>query len=79
MPSIERRISSVAAELQRRQMDRAEPMDPLSASLYDFAEEMAKLDPVGIAALAAETDEDGRQILTLAQARAFVDSFNIDV
>lgn len=79
MPSIENRIATLAAALQRRQMEQALPVDPLSASLYDFAAKMAQLDPEGIAALAAETDEDGQQILTLEQARAFTNSFKIDI
>lgn len=77
--SIEDRITALSDALQRRAEMQAEPVDPLSASLYEFAAKMAQLNPDGIAALAAETDEDGRQILTLEQARAFANSFKIDI
>lgn len=57
-------------------MEQKIPADGLSKSLYEFEDKMAALDETGIAALAAEAvDEDGKQILTLEQARAFVDMF----
>lgn len=53
----------------------APALDPLSICLMQFEREMAMLDEAGIAALAEETDDAGRQILTPEQARKFVGSF----
>lgn len=53
--------------------------DGLSLSLWAFEDEMASLDEIGIAALAAETNEDGGPILTLEQAQRMADGFRQDV
>ena len=36
MPSIDTRIAALSAALQRRQMEQAAPVDPLSASLWSL-------------------------------------------
>lgn len=77
MSSIDARIATLAAEVERR-LIQEEPIDPMSASLYAFEAEMAALDEIGIAALAAATDEDGRQILTLEQAQQMANNFKRD-
>lgn len=61
---IDARIAALVAEMERRRQFELEPVDPLSASLYEFEDEMERLDEIGVAALAAEADEDGRKILT---------------
>lgn len=76
---VDARLAAIAAELERRRLIQEEAIDPLSASLFAFEDEMASLDEIGVAALAAETDEDGRQILTLEQAQRMVDGFKQDV
>ena len=50
MPSIETRIAALSAALQRRQMEQAAPVDPLSASLWALGAELAALDEAGLAA-----------------------------
>ena len=50
MPSIDTRIAALSAALQRRQMEQAAPVDPLSASLWSLGEELAALDEAGLAA-----------------------------
>lgn len=59
--------------MERRRLGQTEPVDELSRSLYEFEKQMAELDEIGIAALAAETDADGRQILTLEEAGRMAD------
>lgn len=49
--SIEKRIAAISVELERRRLLQTEPLDPLSASLYAFAEELAGLDALGKSAL----------------------------
>lgn len=79
MNSIDTRLAAISAEVERRRMIQSEPIDALSVSLFAFEEEIAGLDEIGIAALAAETTEDGRQILTLEQARKMVDTYRQEV
>lgn len=67
--SIEKRIAAIAVELERRRLLQTEPLDPLSASLFAFEEEVAALDEIGVAALAGMADENGKPILTLTQAQ----------
>lgn len=43
MPSIDARIAALASVLQRRQMEQAAPVDPLSASLFEMGRELAAL------------------------------------
>ncbi len=75
MNSIDARIAALAEAIERRKMEQEAPVDDLSRSLLEFEGEMASLDEIGVAALAAATDEDGRQILTLEQTRRMVDDF----
>ena len=79
MNSIDARLAAISAEVERRRLEQEEPVDPLSASLFAFEAEMAGLDEIGIAALAAETTEDGQQVLTLEQARKMVDTYRQEV
>lgn len=72
---VDARIAALAEAVERRRLVQEEPIDPLSASLFAFEEEMTGLDEIGVAALAAATDEDGRQILTLEEAQRMVDDF----
>lgn len=73
MASIDSRLAALAAALER--LEQTEPIDPLSASLYAFEDEMANLDEIGIAALAAETDERGKPILDIEQAQRMADNY----
>lgn len=75
MVSVDSRLAALASALERRKLEQAEPVDPLSASLLAFENQMEHLDAVGVAALAAETDERGKPILTIEQARRMVDSY----
>lgn len=72
---VDARLAAIAAELERRRLIQEEPIDPLSASLYEFVEELAGLDEIGIAALAGLTDEGGKPILTLTQAQQMADNY----
>lgn len=78
MNNIDARLRALSAALEARRLEQAIPADGLSRSLYAFGDEMAGLDEIGVAALAAETDEDGRQILTLEEAKRMADSFKKD-
>lgn len=78
MKSIDARITALAEAVERRRLIQEEPIDPLSASLFAFEAEMANLDKIGIAALAAATDEDGRQVLTLEQTQQMANNFKMD-
>lgn len=71
------KIINLLDRLERVKLAREMEPEPdgLSLSLMALGREMASMTEDDIAALAAETDEDGRQILTLEQARAFVASF----
>ncbi len=56
------KVASLYDRLERIQLARANAPEPdaLSISLLQMEHEMAALDDEGIAALAAEVDEDGR-------------------
>lgn len=65
MPSIDARITALTAALQRRQMEQAAPIDPLSASLWELGAELAALDEAGLAAEAEAlgiTPDDVREM-----------------
>lgn len=51
MRGVESRIDALAAELQRRAMLQAEPVDGLSASLFSMQNEFSALDDEGKAQL----------------------------
>lgn len=77
MPSIESRIDVLAAELQRRAMLQAEPVDGLSASLFSMQDELSLLDDEGKAALLEAlnhpTDgESGSLNLTIKELEQFL-------
>ena len=78
MNSIDARIAAIAEAIERRKMEQSERVDELSKSLFEFEDYMASLDEIGIAALAAMTNEDGGPVLTLEQAQGMVDSFKRD-
>lgn len=78
MASVDARITRLIKALELRRMEQEAPVDDLSRSLFEFESETASLDEIGIAALAAATDEDERPILTLEQARRMVDDFKRD-
>ena len=59
MPSIKSRITSLADALERRRQFEAEPLDPLSASLYEWERGLSTLDEQGKAALLEELNQDG--------------------
>ena len=75
---IDARIAALAKAIERNKMERAEPLDSLSASMFEFEDEMASLDEIGIAALAAET-EGVQHILTLEQAQRMADTYRQEV
>ncbi len=65
MPSIDTRIAALSAAFQRRQMEKAAPVDPLSASLFALGAELAALDEAGLAAEAKAlgiTPDDVREM-----------------
>ncbi len=59
IPSIDKRLAALVAEIERRRQIQEEPLDTLSASLYDFADELRQLDVLGRAALLEELNRDG--------------------
>lgn len=71
-----RDINSLLDRLERVRLawECAPELDPLSICLLQFEREMAMLDEAGIAALAEETDENGRR-MGLENAQEFVASF----
>lgn len=76
---VDARLAALLAEVERRRQFELEPVDPLSASLYAFAEELAGLDEIGIAALAGMADEDGKPILTLTQTQQMAADYRKEV
>lgn len=72
-----RDIDTLLERLERVKLacDMEPDPDALSLSLWAFEDEMANLDEIGIAALAAAIDEDGKSILTPEQARQMVGDF----
>jgi len=46
--SISARIAVLTDKIQRRQMEQAVPVDPLSESLYELGAELAALDDFGV-------------------------------
>ena len=75
MASINTRIAALAAALERERLKEDLELDDLSLSLYEFDDRMASLTDDEIEAMATEVDEDGKQMLTLEQAHAFVDEW----
>lgn len=73
--SVERRITALVEALEREKRDGNIELDDLSMSLYELEAGLCNLTETEIEAMAAEMDEDGRQILTLEQAHAFVDEW----
>ena len=73
------KIISLMDRLERMKLAREKqeqyPLDGLSLSLLQLEDEMFNLDETGIEAMAAEVDGDGRPIMSLEQARAFVDEW----
>lgn len=61
MSSIDARIAALAVELERRRLLQEEPLDPLSASLYEMGRELTGLDTLGKSALvdALNSPDDG--------------------
>ncbi len=59
MYSIEHRIDRLTLAIQRQRMEQAQPIDPLSQSLWDFADELRRLDSLDKAALLEELNRDG--------------------
>lgn len=72
MASINTRIAALAAALERERLKEDLELDDLSLSLYEFEDRMVNLTDAEIEAMAEEVDEDGKQMLTLEQAHAFV-------
>ncbi len=65
---INARLAALAEAIRQRQMERAAPVDGLSRSLMDFADELAALGEEGKAALLEELNrpsEDGSAGLDL--------------
>ena len=69
MGSIESRMIALTDAIERRRMLQQMPVDELSASIMGFADKMAQLDEIGVLELTEMVDEDGKQILTLAEAQ----------
>lgn len=59
MTNVDSRLAALASALERRRLEQTEPIDPLSASLYAFEEEMANLDHLGKVVLLEELNGDG--------------------
>lgn len=72
------RLWAISEAIERRKMEQSEPVDELSKSLFEFEDYMASLDEIGVAALAAMTNEDGGPVLTLEQAQRMTDNFKKD-
>lgn len=54
--SISTRLASIAAELERRRLLQTEPLDPLSASLFELSRELRGLNERGRDALFLQQD-----------------------
>lgn len=59
MSNIKSRIDALAAEFQRRAMLQVEPVDALSASLFEMGRELATLDNMDKAELLEELNSSG--------------------
>lgn len=57
--AILKRLAALQAFADRQRLLQTEPLDPLSASLYAFEDEMANLDDLGKVALLEELNGDG--------------------
>lgn len=57
--SIENRIIALADALRRWQMEQAQPVDPLSASLFAWGQELAALDEQGKVELLEQLNQGG--------------------
>ena len=80
MSSIDARIAALAVELERRRLLQEEPLDPLSASLYELGRELAGLDALGKSALLKElnTPSEGGTAgldLTLEELEKIITNF----
>lgn len=78
MANIDARITQLIKSLERRRLEQEAPVDDLSRGLFAFEDEMASLDEIGIAALAAISDDGEQQILTPEQAQRMVNDFKRD-
>lgn len=73
MATIEARLEQIAAAIQRRKLEREEPIDALSQSLFWFGAFMRDTPAAALLEeLTAMLDEDGRQILTPEAAQRMI-------
>ncbi len=59
IPSIDKCLAALVAEVERRRQMQEDPLDSLSASLYDFADELGQLDALGRAVMLEELSRGG--------------------
>ncbi len=69
---INARINALVEAVERRKLILEAPIDPLSQSLMDLADELSQLDALGKAALSAELSRDSDLDLTPDALDAFV-------
>ena len=79
MNDVKARLAALEEVLELRRLAQMEPLDPLSASLFAFEEEVAALDEIGIAVLAGMSDEDGKPILAITQAQQMATDYRQEV
>lgn len=65
-------MTTLTNGIEQRRMIQEMPVDELSASIMEFEDKMAQLDEIGVLELTEMVDEDGKQILTLAEAQKMV-------
>ncbi len=80
MSAIEKRLAALAAEVQRRREIAEGPVDPLSRSILEFADEMSAQDDVGKAQLleALNNPDDGESdglSLTMQDVERIIDDW----
>ncbi len=66
--SISARIAALTDAFQRRKMEQALPIDPLSQSLYDMGAELAALDELGVIKTAHELGIRPDDVRAMAQS-----------
>lgn len=64
--NLHKRIDALARAFERRRLEQAAPIDPLSASLWEFGAQLAALDNLGAIAEAAELGINSEDVRKLA-------------
>lgn len=74
MASIDARIAALMEAVERRKMEQEAPIDPLSRSLFEYADWLGGLDETGKLELLEEWNKD-RQCMTMEALEDHIASF----